>query len=139
MADSTVFPNMSLRNILLSGFALSSLAAAQLCGPDSNCDFYTDDNGRQRIRFREGMGRGTKAYEAIFGTDEDIQASLADEITTQITMSDTPIQYGCDTDIASTESMKSAPLPEVAWVQNPSRRNFRPYDPTVAAISVLLL
>jgi hypothetical protein len=91
---------MSLKSIILSALALSPLAAAQLCGPDSNCDSYTDDKGRQRIRFREGMGPGTEQYEALFGTGEDFEASAADEITTQITTSDTSINYGCGTDIS---------------------------------------
>lgn len=65
-----------------------------VCGPGSNCERVTNRHGRDVIRFKEGMGPGSKDYIRRFGNDAE-KLHRRDDVTTHVTIGDTEIGYYC--------------------------------------------
>jgi hypothetical protein len=64
----------------------------QACLNASNCETWTDDKGRTRIRFKPGQGPSDEAYNKRIG-----KRALG-ELRTQVTMSDSKVAWGCGKD-----------------------------------------
>lgn len=65
----------------------------QLCQEAENCETYEDGTGKTKIRFKRDMGPGS----AYFENHAHLSKRDGEEVTTQVSISDKTLNWGCNT------------------------------------------
>ncbi|KAG8527316.1 uncharacterized protein KY384_008060 [Bacidia gigantensis] len=92
-----LFASVAIAGPLLSRAPPNSDVVSR-CENAVNCETYHDDNGKLKVRFKEGQEPGTDAYNQL----HKFRKVKRDGASTSVTLSDSTIWWGCDIDVIQT-------------------------------------
>lgn len=82
-------PSSHKVDVVRSGDASGKNAAIAACEAAPNCETYTDQHGDPRVRFKQGMGPGSAAY-------DNRKIKRDGSATSTITFGDSKLIWGCN-------------------------------------------